>query len=84
MALMITEDCINCDVCVAECLNSAIAQGDEIYFITSSQCTECVGHYETSQCVEVCPVNCIVADPGWIENTEQLQNKFLAITAAAA
>ena len=59
MALMITDECINCDVCEPECPNDAISQGDEIYEINPDLCTECVGHYETSQCVEVCPVDCI-------------------------
>ena len=33
MALMITDECINCDVCEPECPNGAIYQGDEIYEI---------------------------------------------------
>ena len=33
MALMITDECINCDVCEPECPNGAISQGDEIYII---------------------------------------------------
>ena len=33
MALMITDECINCDVCEPECPNEAIAQGEEIYEI---------------------------------------------------
>ena len=55
MSLIITEDCINCDVCEPECPNAAISQGEEIYQIDPSKCTECVGHYDTPQCVEVCP-----------------------------
>ena len=62
MSLMITDECINCDVCEPECPNGAISQGDEIYEIDPDLCTECVGHYETSQCVEVCPVDCIPKD----------------------
>jgi ferredoxin len=31
MSLMITDECINCDVCEPECPNNAISQGDEIY-----------------------------------------------------
>ena len=33
MALIITDECINCDVCEPECPNGAIYQGDEIYEI---------------------------------------------------
>ena len=44
MALMITDECINCDVCEPECPNSAISQGEEIYEINPDKCTECVGH----------------------------------------
>ena len=59
MALFITDECINCDVCEPECPNEAISPGDDIYEIDPDLCTECVGHFETSQCVEVCPVDCI-------------------------
>ena len=83
MALMITDECINCDVCEPECPNDAIAPGEEIYVIDPSLCTECVGHFETSQCVEVCPVDCIPFDPNHHETREQLYQKFLRITAEA-
>jgi len=76
MSLLITDECINCDVCEPECPNGAISQGDEIYVINPSLCTECVGHYETSQCVEVCPVDCIIADPDNEESEEQLRAKY--------
>ena len=63
MALIITDECINCDVCEPECPNEAISQGAEIYEIDPNKCTECVGHYDTPQCVEVCPVDCITLVP---------------------
>ncbi|WP_295456223.1 YfhL family 4Fe-4S dicluster ferredoxin [uncultured Thiodictyon sp.] len=81
MALIITDECINCDVCEPECPNGAISQGDETYVINPDLCTECVGHYETSQCQEVCPVDCIQKDPAHEETPEQLQAKFERITA---
>ena len=59
MALMITDECINCDVCEPECPNGAISQGPEIYVIDPAKCTECVGHFDAPQCREVCPVDCI-------------------------
>ncbi|PZQ59424.1 MAG: ferredoxin, partial [Variovorax paradoxus] len=31
MALMITDECINCDVCEPECPNDAISMGEAIY-----------------------------------------------------
>ena len=46
MALMITDDCINCDVCESECPNEAIYQGPEIFHIRPELCTECVGHFD--------------------------------------
>ena len=64
MALMITDECINCDVCEPECPNDAISQGPEIYVIDPAKCTECVGHFDVPQCREVCPVDCIPVDPG--------------------
>ena len=51
MALMITDECINCDVCEPECPNQAISMGVEIYEINPSKCTECVGHFDEPQCV---------------------------------
>ena len=80
MALMITEECINCDVCEPECPNEAISQGDEIYVINPDKCTECVGHYDEPQCVQVCPVDCIAKDPNHEESQEQLKAKFTKLT----
>jgi ferredoxin len=80
MALMITDACINCDVCEPECPNHAISMGPQIYVIDPKLCTECVGHFETSQCVEVCPVACIPLDPANAESREELHAKYLRIT----
>jgi ferredoxin len=84
MALMITDECINCDVCEPECPNEAISQGDEIYEIDPDLCTECVGHYDTPQCVDVCPVDCIPTNPDRVETKEELQAKYEALMAAKA
>jgi ferredoxin len=59
MSLKITDECINCDVCEPECPNEAIYQGETIYEIDPNRCTECQGHFDTPQCQEVCPVDCI-------------------------
>ena len=80
MALMITDECINCDVCEPECPNDAISAGEEIYVIDAALCTECVGHHEVSQCVEVCPVDCIVLNPKIAETKEQLYEKYLSLS----
>ncbi|MGH8649783.1 MAG: YfhL family 4Fe-4S dicluster ferredoxin [Burkholderiales bacterium] len=81
MALKITEECINCDVCEPECPNDAISQGTEIYVIDPHKCTECVGHFPEPQCVKVCPVDCIPLDPDFVETKEALHAKFLKLTA---
>ena len=81
MALIITDECINCDVCEPECPNGAIAQGTEIYVIDPSKCTECVGHFDKPQCVEVCPVDCIPVDPAHVESRDQLMRKYVALIA---
>jgi len=82
MALMITVECINCDVCEPECPNDAISIGDTVYQIDPYQCTECVGHFDEPQCVLICPVACIPVNPDFIESRETLQQKFERITAA--
>ena len=83
MALKITDECINCDVCEPECPNGAIAQGAEVYVIDPTLCTECVGHFEESQCISVCPVDCIILDPEHAETKEQLLQKYQALTQPA-
>ncbi len=80
MALIITDVCINCDMCEPECPNGAITQGIEIYEINPALCTECVGHFDQSQCVEVCPVECIPHDPEHVETREQLMQKYQWLT----
>ena len=80
MALMITDDSINCDVCEPECPNGAISQGDDIYEINPNKCTECVGHFDSPQCQAVCPVDCIVHDPKIVENHGQLMEKFVKLS----
>ena len=79
MALTITDDCINCDVCEPECPNEAISMGLEYYEIDPMKCTECVGHFDEPQCVEVCPVECIPKDPKHPETHEQLMEKYLGL-----
>ena len=82
MALIITDECINCDVCEDECPNQAIYEGVDIFEILADKCTECVGHFETSQCVEVCPVDCIILDENNIETKEQLLDKYNKIVSS--
>ena len=83
MALKITDECINCDVCEPECPNDAIYQGEEIYEIDPDKCTECVGHYDEPQCQQVCPVDCIPLDEDHEESKEQLIIKYENLTGEA-
>jgi ferredoxin len=76
MALLITDECINCDVCEPVCPNSAITMGESIYEINPHKCTECIGHYDEPQCVVVCPVECIPFNPEWRESRDELQAKY--------
>lgn len=62
---MITDECINCDVCEEVCPNKAISQGLEHYVINPELCTECIGHFDKPQCQVVCPAECIPLDPNW-------------------
>jgi ferredoxin len=80
MALKILDTCVNCDVCEPVCPNQAIAMGPAIYEIVPQRCTECVGHFETPQCVEVCPVECIIVDPERVESREQLTVRYTLLT----
>ncbi|HUP96911.1 MAG TPA: YfhL family 4Fe-4S dicluster ferredoxin [Usitatibacter sp.] len=84
MALRITDQCINCDVCEPECPNGAISMGPEIYVIDPRKCTECVGHFEQPQCRELCPVDCIPLDLAHQESHEQLMEKYRLLAAPPA
>ena len=81
MAYIIAEECINCAACEPECPNEAITAGDEIYDIDPDKCTECVGHFDESQCAAVCPVDCCVPDPDHKETKEELMTKFKRLTS---
>lgn len=77
MAMVIVEECISCGACEPECPNTAISAGDSIYVINVEQCTECVGAFDSPQCVSVCPVEgCIVTDPAHAESREDLEAKY--------
>ncbi|GAB6053891.1 YfhL family 4Fe-4S dicluster ferredoxin [Magnetospira thiophila] len=81
MALIINEDCTNCDACVPVCPNEAITEGDVIYEIDPDRCTECVGAEDEPQCELVCPADCIFPDPAHEETQEQLMAKYEALHA---
>ena len=79
MALMITDECINCDVCEPECPNQAIKEGAEIYVIDASLCTECVGFHAREACQAVCPVECCLPDPNHPETEPVLIARALSL-----
>lgn len=83
MALVITDECINCDLCAPLCPSDAISEGEEIYIITHSRCTECVGYHDSPRCVAVCPVDCIVQDPEHVEDAESLWAKYRTLRGNA-
>ncbi|MHB8336369.1 MAG: YfhL family 4Fe-4S dicluster ferredoxin [Ignavibacteriaceae bacterium] len=87
MALIITDECINCGACEPECPNTAIYEGgvnwsldgktqepliNDYFYIVPDKCTECVGFHNEPQCMAVCPVDCIIVDPDHIESKEVL------------
>jgi ferredoxin len=79
MALMITDECINCDVCEPECPNDAISMGPEIYVIDPKKCTECVGFHDEEACAAGCPVDCCIPDPNNAETEEQLYARLSTV-----
>ena len=84
MELMVTYEGINRDVCGPESPNQASYLVQEIYEIGPSKCTECVGHFDEPQCVQVCPVACIPVNPQHVENRETLWQKFQRLQAASS
>jgi ferredoxin len=90
MALLITDECINCGACEPECPNTAIYEGgvswtldgktneplfNDYFYIVPDKCTECVGFHNEPQCMAVCPVDCIIVDPAHVESKEDLLSK---------
>jgi len=75
MALLINDDCTDCDACVESCPNKAITAGTP-YVIDPALCTECVGAHDEPQCKLVCPADCISVNPDFQETPEQLQEKY--------
>lgn len=62
MAVMITDECINCDACALECPVAAILDEnnaknpyEEKYYVKPESCVECVGHSDVPRCAEACP-----------------------------
>jgi ferredoxin len=82
MSLIISAECINCDVCEPVCPNQAISMGEDFYVIDPSRCTECVGHFDEPQCQVVCPVqDCITIDPDHVESREDLLERQARLKA---
>ena len=79
MAIIITEDCINCGACEPECPNDAISEGDEIYVIDPNGCSECVGLFDHEACQAVCPVECCIPDPQRTETEAVLLTRTMSL-----
>lgn len=50
MAFVISDSCVSCGACAAECPVDAISQGDTQFVIDADTCIDC------GNCANVCPV----------------------------
>ena len=48
------EKCNACGECQVECPNDAISAKGQVYWIDPSKCKDCVGAFDTPQCVDIC------------------------------
>lgn len=54
MTHTITDECISCGACEAECPEAAISAGADKYMIDPAKCQDC------GSCVDVCPTGACV------------------------
>ena len=59
---IIAAQCTACSACEPECPNVAIREKNGTYIIEPKKCTECDVHFDSPQCVAVCPVpnTCVI------------------------
>jgi cobalamin biosynthesis Co2+ chelatase CbiK len=76
MAYKITEECLSCGACEAECPNQAISEGPEYYVIDAAKCTECVGAWVEPKCAQACAVSAPQPDPDCKESRKELVAKW--------
>ena len=50
MAYIITDECLSCGACAAQCPVECITEGDGKYEINADECVEC------GACADACPV----------------------------
>lgn len=55
----------------------------DYFYIVPHKCTECMGFHEEPQCAAVCPVDCCVPDPDYVETEEVLLAKKAWLHAEA-
>ena len=53
MAYVISDDCVSCGTCAAECPAEAISEGDGKYVIDADSCLDC------GTCEAACPTGAI-------------------------
>ena len=67
MAYKISEECIMCGLCQANCPADAISEGDDRYVIDPELCIFC------GTCAENCPMGAIADEPEEAEETEETE-----------
>ena len=79
MVVKISDECLLCGACEAECPNKAIGEGPTSYVVNPERCTECVGSYQEPQCVQACPVSAIAIDKNCQESQDELLARWQAL-----
>ncbi len=78
MALLITDQCINCDMCLPECPNEAIHECEKVYEIDVAIAQNVLGFMTIKPAFQSVQLNVLCPHPEHVETKEQLRKSLIS------